>query len=59
MHIEKIVCENVICIILDIEGKSKDTHKARLDLEYMGIRKELWLQKKVLEIAQNLMLVMC
>ncbi|CAL9016729.1 unnamed protein product [Prunus brigantina] len=31
--------------ILDIEGKTKDTIKARLDLEKMGIRRGLWMKR--------------
>ncbi|XP_012828525.1 PREDICTED: uncharacterized protein LOC105949753 [Erythranthe guttata] len=41
MHIEKNICDNVMGTILDIDGKTKDTEKARLDLEDMGIRSEL------------------
>lgn len=40
MHIEKNVCENVLATILN-DAKTKDTINARLDLEDMGIRKEL------------------
>ena len=43
MHIEKNVCENVIGTLLNIEGKTKDTYKARLDLQDMDIRMELHL----------------
>ncbi|CAL2271416.1 unnamed protein product [Prunus armeniaca] len=32
-------------MILDIEGKTKDMIKARLDLERMGIRKGLWMNR--------------
>ncbi|XP_073120394.1 uncharacterized protein [Henckelia pumila] len=45
MHIEKNVCDNVLGTLLNIKGKSKDTEKARLDLQDMGIRKELHLYK--------------
>ena len=45
MHIEKNVCENILCTLLSIPGKSKDTHNARLDLYDMGIRPELHLQQ--------------
>uniref|UniRef100_A0A803MDR6 Transposase-associated domain-containing protein n=1 Tax=Chenopodium quinoa TaxID=63459 RepID=A0A803MDR6_CHEQI len=41
MHIEKNVCDNVLATLLDVPGKSKDHHKARLDLQEMGIREEL------------------
>ncbi|KAJ0492169.1 putative Transposase-associated domain-containing protein [Helianthus annuus] len=46
MHVEKNVCENVLGTLLNIEGKTKDTDKARLDLEDMNIRKELHLVRK-------------
>ena len=41
MHVEKNVCDNVVGTLMDSDGKTKDTYKARLDLESMGIRKEL------------------
>lgn len=41
MHIEKDICDKLIGTLLNIDGKSKDTIKARLDLEVMGIRQEL------------------
>ena len=41
MHIEKNICESVLGTLLNIDGKSKDTLKARLDLVDMGIRAEL------------------
>ena len=41
MHIEKNVCDNIIGTLLAQQGKSKDNMKARLDLQKMGIRKEL------------------
>nr|XP_043639223.1 uncharacterized protein LOC122610292 [Erigeron canadensis] len=43
MHVEKNVCENVLGTLLDIDGKTKDTYKARKDLEDMNISKELHL----------------
>ncbi|KAL2455107.1 Uncharacterized protein Adt_45554 [Abeliophyllum distichum] len=46
MHIEKNICDSVVGTLLNIEGKSKDTNKARLDLEDMKIRKELHLIKR-------------
>ncbi|XP_062119368.1 uncharacterized protein LOC133833127 [Humulus lupulus] len=45
MHIKKNVCDNIIGTLLDIEGKSKDTLKARKDLENLNIRSDLWLKK--------------
>ncbi|XP_077237162.1 uncharacterized protein LOC143878814 [Tasmannia lanceolata] len=41
MHIEKNVCDNVIGTLLNIEGKTKDSLKARLDLKKMNIRRTL------------------
>ncbi|KAK9048019.1 hypothetical protein SSX86_033019 [Deinandra increscens subsp. villosa] len=46
MHVEKNVCENVLGTLLNIVGKTKDTEKARLDLQDMNIRKELHLVLK-------------
>ncbi|XP_028126746.1 uncharacterized protein LOC114323365 [Camellia sinensis] len=43
MHVEKNFNENTFGTMLGIDGKNKDTDKARMDLEDMGIRKELWL----------------
>ncbi|XP_057482036.1 uncharacterized protein LOC130768967 [Actinidia eriantha] len=43
MHGEKNFSENLIGTMLGIDGKNKDTDKARKDLEDKGIRKELWL----------------
>ena len=45
MHIEKNVVDNVIGIVLNMDGKTKDNLKARLDLEEMGIRSELYLEE--------------
>ena len=41
MHIEKNICENLTETILNINGKTKDTLKARLDLKDLGIKKKL------------------
>ena len=46
MHIEKNICDNVIGTLLSVDGKNKDTDKARLDLEDMRIRKELHLKRR-------------
>ncbi|CAL2238214.1 unnamed protein product [Prunus armeniaca] len=43
MHVEKNVFNTLLGTILDIKGKTKDTIKARLDLEIMGIRRGLWM----------------
>ncbi|CAL2227831.1 unnamed protein product [Prunus armeniaca] len=45
MHVEKNVFDTLVGTILDIEDKTKDTIKARLDLERMGIRRGLWMNK--------------
>ncbi|XP_068339221.1 uncharacterized protein [Pyrus communis] len=45
MHIEKNVFDTLVGTVLDIEGKTKDTVQARLDLERMGIRSSLWMKK--------------
>lgn len=41
MHIVKNICDSVLGTILAIEGKTKDGLKSRLDLQAMGIRKDL------------------
>ena len=46
MHIEKNLCDSILGTLLNIEGKTKDTFKARQDLEDMNIRKELHLIKR-------------
>ena len=44
MHVEKKnLCDNLLETVLDITRKTKDTDKARLDLEDMNIRRELHL----------------
>ncbi|XP_071685419.1 uncharacterized protein [Lolium perenne] len=44
MHIEKNICDNLIGSFMNIQGKTKDTVNSRLDLEDMGIRRDLHLQ---------------
>jgi hypothetical protein len=46
MHIEKNVCENSLCTLLNVPSKTKDTHNARLYLYDMGIKQHLHLQEK-------------
>ncbi|XP_035843728.1 uncharacterized protein LOC110929331 isoform X4 [Helianthus annuus] len=41
MHIEKNVCDSVVGTLMNLDGKTKDHLKARLDLQEMGIRPEL------------------
>ena len=45
MHIEKNICDNLVGTILNIDGKTKDTIKAREDLSNLKIRKELHIQE--------------
>ena len=45
MHVEKNVFDTLVGTILDIEGKTKDTIKTHLDLEIMGIRRGLWMNR--------------
>jgi len=45
MHIKKNICDNLLGTLLKIEGKTKDTVNARLDLLDMGIRPELHLNR--------------
>ncbi|CAL8136469.1 unnamed protein product [Prunus armeniaca] len=45
MHVKKNVFDTLMGMILDIKGKTKDTIKARLDLEKMGIRRGLWMNR--------------
>ena len=46
MHIEKNVCDNVLWTLLNVQGRSKDSLKARLDLQDMGIRRALHPQQR-------------
>ncbi|XP_027933103.1 uncharacterized protein LOC114188698 [Vigna unguiculata] len=41
MHVEKNVCDSIIGTLLNIQGKTKDSLNARLDLVEMGIREQL------------------
>ncbi|XP_042472526.1 uncharacterized protein LOC122055220 [Zingiber officinale] len=41
MHIEKNVCESICGTLLNMEGKTKDNIKSRLDLQEIGIRSAL------------------
>jgi len=41
MHIEKNICDNIMGTIMNVQGKTKDTIKTRLDLQEMNIRSEL------------------
>ncbi|KAF7139945.1 hypothetical protein RHSIM_Rhsim06G0120600 [Rhododendron simsii] len=46
MHCEKNFSENIVGTMLGIDGKNKDTDKARKDLEDKGIRKDMWLTQR-------------
>ena len=46
MHIEKNICESILGTLMSIDGKTKDTIKARQDLEDLKIHKELHLIKR-------------
>jgi hypothetical protein len=37
MHIEKNVCESIIGTLLNIDGKCKDSEKARLEMQNLRI----------------------
>ncbi|XP_042942865.1 uncharacterized protein LOC122277050 [Carya illinoinensis] len=54
MHIEKNICENVMGTLMNIEGKSKDTAAARMDLEDLGLRKELHLRHDGTQTSMSL-----
>jgi len=41
MHVEKNVCNSVICTLLNIKGKRKDKVKKQPNLVGMGIRPKL------------------
>ena len=41
MHITKNVCANMLNTLMDTGGTSKDSLATRLDIQHLGIRKEL------------------
>jgi hypothetical protein len=57
MDVEKNVCEALVGTLLDILGKTKDTLKARLDLEEMKLRKDL--HHETLENGSNKLPTTC
>jgi hypothetical protein len=57
MHIEKNICENILFTLLNVPGKTKDTHNARLDLYDMKIRPELHLQQNGKSISDPQLLM--
>lgn len=46
MRIEKNICESILATLFKVKGKTKDTFKARKDMEDMKTRKELHLIKR-------------
>ena len=42
MHIEKIVCDNILKILFHILGKMKDHKKAHFNSRDIGIKKKLY-----------------
>ncbi|XP_035540218.1 uncharacterized protein LOC118344206 [Juglans regia] len=44
MHIEKNICDNILCTLMNIPGKTKDNINSRRDLEIFQFRKELHLK---------------
>jgi hypothetical protein len=46
MHVEKNISESTFGTMLGIDGKNKDTDKARMDLKKMNIRQELHLKER-------------
>ena len=39
MHVKKNICDNVLGMLLDILGKTKNNKKARLDFEDMAFER--------------------
>jgi hypothetical protein len=54
MHIEKNISDCVLGTLMNIDGKTKDTYKARLDLHEMSICKELHLQRNGSKVTMPL-----
>jgi hypothetical protein len=46
MHIEKNMCKNLIALMLNTKGKTKDDANARKDLKDLRIKEQLWLKKQ-------------
>ncbi|KAF5465237.1 hypothetical protein F2P56_015262 [Juglans regia] len=51
MHIEKNICDNILCTLMNIPGKTKDNIDSRRDLEIFQFRKELHLKVQGTDIA--------
>ena len=52
MHTEKNVTDNIMATLLDLDGKTKDTYQARLDLKAMGIQSKLHLVHKGVDTVE-------
>jgi len=50
MHIEKNICESLLGTLLELQGKDKDSEKARPDMQHLGIWKD---QHPILEKGKN------
>ena len=46
MHVEKNISESTFGTMLGIDGKNKDSDKARMDLKKMNIRQDLHLKER-------------
>lgn len=57
MHIEKNICDNIVGTLLCMD-KSNDTVKARLDLEDMGIREGLHLERHGTQVKKHLDIIL-
>jgi hypothetical protein len=47
MHVQKNVCESLLGVLLNMDGKTRDHGHAQADLKKMGIMSELWLDDLV------------
>ena len=45
MHLKKNICESPVGTVMNTKGKGKDLENAKVDLDVMGIRPELYIQK--------------
>ena len=54
MHMEKNVTDNIMATLLDLDGKTKDTYQARIDLKAMGIQSELHRVHKGVDMVEML-----
>ena len=49
---EKNVTDNIMATLLDLDGKTKDTYQACLDLKAMGIQSKLHLVHKGVDMVE-------